>query len=261
MRSPTHRYLTSETLHRASSRLGIICIYLLLAFGIMFMVGSHFNSSSTSSNLIHDPPECHDKRFDPGEFLDTMAFITPVLRSFLRPTRPRFSTKSIPLHQTPQPTTPSPSTSLPNKINKSNSRDTQSQTNHGNSHEPPPPPPPSWFGHPFRVILTTLKFVAFTHLIWEYVISMAPASGPSMLPTFEVLGEWLLVSKLHRFGRGVTVGDVVAYNIPINDEVGVKRVLGMPGDYVLMDTPGDGVGLGEGNMIQVCEPWSLRSLI
>ncbi|KAH6626331.1 peptidase S24/S26A/S26B/S26C [Chaetomium sp. MPI-SDFR-AT-0129] len=180
-----------------------------------------------------------------------MGFITPVLRGFLRPTRPRFSTKSIPLHQTPQPTTPSPPTALPNKATKINSHNAKPHSNHGDSHEPPPPPPPSWFGHPFRVILTTVKFVAFTHLLWEYVISMAPASGPSMLPTFEVLGEWLLVSKLHRFGRGVTVGDVVAYNIPINDEVGVKRVLGLPGDYVLMDTPGDGVGPGEGNMIQV----------
>lgn len=87
---------------------------------------------------------------------------------------------------------------------------------------------------------------------------MAPASGPSMLPTFEVLGEWLLVSKLHRFGRGVSVGDVVAYNIPINEEVGVKRVLGLEGDYVLMDTPPDELGVGGaaggaggGSMIQV----------
>ncbi|KAK4127367.1 LexA/Signal peptidase [Parathielavia appendiculata] len=82
---------------------------------------------------------------------------------------------------------------------------------------------------------------------------MSPASGPSMLPTFEVVGEWLLVSRLHRFGRGIEVGDVVAYNIPINEEMGVKRVLGMPGDYVLMDTPpdGEGEGGGGGNMIQV----------
>ncbi|SPQ21721.1 8809ce9e-b63d-4b69-a151-6fd5dd5a8c89 [Thermothielavioides terrestris] len=107
--------------------------------------------------------------------------------------------------------------------------------------------------HPFRVVVNTIKFVAFAHLLWEYGISMAPASGPSMLPTFEVLGEWLLVSKLHRFGRGISVGDVVAYNIPINEEVGVKRVLGLPGDYVLMDTPGDGgAGSGTGgSMIQV----------
>ena len=72
-----------------------------------------------------------------------------------------------------------------------------------------------------------------------------------MLPTFEVLGEWLVVSKLQRFGRGIRVGDVVAYNIPINDEVGVKRVLGLAGDYVLMDTPADGRGGGGGGMIQV----------
>ncbi|KAL2019991.1 hypothetical protein VTK56DRAFT_8991 [Thermocarpiscus australiensis] len=113
---------------------------------------------------------------------------------------------------------------------------------------PTPTPTPSWLGHPFRVALYALKYVAFAHLVWEYGISMAPASGPSMLPTFEVLGEFLLVSKLHRFGRGVSVGDVVAYSIPINDEVGVKRVLGMPGDYVLMDAPDGGT---MGSMIQV----------
>ena len=101
------------------------------------------------------------------------------------------------------------------------------------------------------MLVSTLKFVAFAHLVWDRGVSMAPATGPSMLPTFEVLGEWLVVSKRERFGRGLAVGDVVAYSIPINDEVGVKRVLGLPGDYVLMDTP-DGAGGGTGSMIQVC---------
>ena len=68
-----------------------------------------------------------------------------------------------------------------------------------------------------------------------------------MLPTFEVLGEWLLVSRRHSYGRGVEVGDLVAYNIPINETVGVKRILGLPGDYVLLDTPGS----GSNAMIQV----------
>ena len=169
-----------------------------------------------------------------------MPSITPILRGLLRSTRPNL-----------KPTSPSPS----------------------HSPRPPPPPPPpgpnaspnttpndssSWIGHPFRVIVNTLKFVAAAHLLWEYGISMAPASGPSMLPTFEVLGEWLLVSKLHRFGRGISVGDVVAYNIPINEEVGVKRVLGLPGDYVLMDTP-DGGGGGGGSMIQVRELAAVES--
>ncbi|KAK4137572.1 LexA/Signal peptidase, partial [Trichocladium antarcticum] len=155
-----------------------------------------------------------------------MPSFTPILRGLLRSTRPLQKPKSPP--------------------------------------PPPPPPPggsssdapPSWIGHPLRVILTTLKFVAFTHLLWEYGVSMSPASGPSMLPTFEVVGEWLVVSKRHRFGRNIGIGDVVAYSIPINDEVGVKRVLGLEGDYVLMDTPdgaGEGplTGWGPGSMIQV----------
>ncbi|KAK4229809.1 hypothetical protein QBC38DRAFT_534781 [Podospora fimiseda] len=103
--------------------------------------------------------------------------------------------------------------------------------------------------HPFRLVILTLKWVAFAHLFWEYGYCMAPASGPSMLPTFEVLGEWLIVDKTHRLGRRLSVGDMVSYNIPTNTEQGVKRVIGLPGDYVLMGTP----GVGPGNMIQVPE--------
>ncbi|KAK4453633.1 hypothetical protein QBC34DRAFT_394577 [Podospora aff. communis PSN243] len=102
-------------------------------------------------------------------------------------------------------------------------------------------------GHPFRTAIFAGKFLAFTHLFLEYGYSTAPAVGPSMLPTFEVLGEWLLVSRRHSFGRGVEVGDLVAYSIPINEGVGVKRILGLPGDYVLLDTPGK----SNNDMIQV----------
>jgi len=113
---------------------------------------------------------------------------------------------------------------------------------------------PSFFGgllgHPFRTTIFAGKFLAFTHLFLEYGWSTAPAAGPSMLPTFDMLGEWLLVSRIHRYGRGVEVGDLVAYNIPINDQVGVKRILGLPGDYVLLDTPGG----GSNAMIQVTKP-------
>lgn len=89
-----------------------------------------------------------------------------------------------------------------------------------------------------------------------------------MLPTFEVVGEWLVVSRFHKYGNGVKVGDLVVYQIPVSTsgELGVKRIMGMPGDYVLVDTPmagggtvegdvlGDRGGPGEGDevMIQVC---------
>lgn len=62
-----------------------------------------------------------------------------------------------------------------------------------------------------------------------------------MLPTFEISDEWLLISKRHRHGRDVAVGDLVVYKIPIfPDSDGIKRVLGLPGDYVMLDTPESG---------------------
>ena len=94
-----------------------------------------------------------------------------------------------------------------------------------------------YIGHPLRFFIATAKFACFTHLFLEYGFSCSPVAGPSMVPTFEVIGEWILISKLHRLGRNIEVGDLVAYKIPINDTVGVKRVLGMPGDYVMMVSP------------------------
>lgn len=100
------------------------------------------------------------------------------------------------------------------------------------------PKPPPILGHPFRLVLSTLKYFCFAHLFWEYGYSIGPATGPSMLPTFEIVNEWLLISKLHRYGRGIGVGDLVIYNIPIfPDADGIKRVIGLPGDYVLIDSP------------------------
>ena len=111
--------------------------------------------------------------------------------------------------------------------------------------------PHSVVGHPFRALLGTAKYLAAAHLFWEYGYSIGPAQGPSMLPTFEVANEWLLISKRHRHGRDVHVGDLVVYKIPIfPDSDGIKRVLGLPGDYVLVDSP----DLGSEAMIQVS--WS-----
>jgi len=100
---------------------------------------------------------------------------------------------------------------------------------------------PGLLGHPFRYLIQTAKMLALAHLFWEYGYSLGPASGPSMLPTFRVINEQLLISKRHRNGRGVRVGDLVVYEIPIfPDSNGIKRVVGMPGDYVLLNTPGSG---------------------
>ncbi|CAK7265318.1 hypothetical protein SEPCBS119000_001451 [Sporothrix epigloea] len=95
-----------------------------------------------------------------------------------------------------------------------------------------------FYGHPGRWALGTAKTLAFCHLVWTYGYSVGPASGPSMLPTFSVAGDWLVVAKRFRGGRDVRVGDLVVYRIPVEpaDEA-VKRVMGMPGDYVLVNSP------------------------
>ncbi|KAK3326518.1 peptidase S24/S26A/S26B/S26C [Apodospora peruviana] len=96
-----------------------------------------------------------------------------------------------------------------------------------------------WIGDPLRVAIFTAKFICFAHLTVEYSYTVSHGVGPSMLPTFEVIGDCFVVSHRHRFGRDVMVGDIVVYNIPVNNNnsIGVKRVLGMPGDYVLTGTP------------------------
>lgn len=69
-----------------------------------------------------------------------------------------------------------------------------------------------------------------------------------MLPTLEVVGDWVLVSKTYRRGRGVAVGDLVSFDSVVEPgQQVIKRVLGLQGDYVLRDTPGT-----NDKMIQVC---------
>lgn len=86
------------------------------------------------------------------------------------------------------------------------------------------------------------------HIFTNYFYSCEGTYGISMLPTFSSFGDWVIISKYYRKGRGVVVGDVVSYKIPVEYELAyaIKRVIGMPGDFVLRDTPGV-----SGVMIQV----------
>ena len=50
---------------------------------------------------------------------------------------------------------------------------------------------------------------------------------------------YILESRLHRRGRNIGVGDVVTYTTPPNTSIiGCKRVIGMPGDFVSVLSPG-----------------------
>ncbi|KAI1800970.1 LexA/Signal peptidase [Daldinia bambusicola] len=103
-------------------------------------------------------------------------------------------------------------------------------------------------GHPFRVLIYTTKALALGHLLVTYGYGTGYGWGPSMLPTFLVANEWFVTDRSYRRGRGVRVGDCVVYAIPVEPgEDGVKRVLGLQGDYVLLNSP----GVGSDTMIQV----------
>ncbi|KAI0872892.1 peptidase S24/S26A/S26B/S26C [Hypoxylon argillaceum] len=134
-----------------------------------------------------------------------------------------------------------------------------------------------FLGHPFRLLFATAQSLALVHVIYAHGLSIGSGWGPSMVPTFLINREWFVVDKRYRRGRGVRVGDCVTYAIPVEPgEEGVKRVMGMPGDYVLLNSPpspprasssegglGGGAiggdvgydrasrGIGSGNMIQV----------
>jgi inner membrane protease subunit 1 len=106
-----------------------------------------------------------------------------------------------------------------------------------------------------RFTVRALQGCLFTHLFWEHFYSVGSTVGASMLPTMNILGDYIVISKLHIRGRGVEVGDMVSYLHPVHAGPGervVKRIIGMPGDFVVADPVG-----APGKMVQVCR--TLRS--
>lgn len=98
-----------------------------------------------------------------------------------------------------------------------------------------------YLGHPLRVFGATLKTFFICHVFWEYLYEFSPTQGASMLPTFEVTGDYVLASKWYRRGRGIAVGDVVTFgSVREPGERVIKRVIGLEGDCVCMNTPGSG---------------------
>lgn len=81
------------------------------------------------------------------------------------------------------------------------------------------------------------------HTFVRYVGGLGLTTGVSMMPTIPYdhhSRPIILYSTLHRRGRGIKVGDVITYKHPLfsKEESGCKRVIGMPGDFVSVITPG-----------------------
>lgn len=100
----------------------------------------------------------------------------------------------------------------------------------------------------FRGIKIATGFLLAVHIFTDYFYDIRGTWGISMQPTLAASGDSVLVSKYYRHGRGVQVGDIISFKHPMRDDVRAsKRVVGMPGDFVLRDTPEKGTGM----MIQV----------
>ncbi|KAM0722680.1 hypothetical protein Q7P37_002121 [Cladosporium fusiforme] len=114
----------------------------------------------------------------------------------------------------------------------------------------PAPPVLARYPRVYHVARTVKVFVGLVlglHIFAEYFFTLSQAEGISMLPTVNGTGDWLLLSKRYRRGRDIEVGDLVSFKHPVDEGVfGVKRVIGMPGDFVLRDSPDT-----SGAMIQV----------
>ena len=83
-------------------------------------------------------------------------------------------------------------------------------------------------------ILETLILAVVLFLGINAVSARVRVDGFSMLPTLKD-GEFVLVNKLsYRFGA-VDRGDIIVFHFPINPkEELIKRVIGLPGDHVVI---------------------------
>lgn len=99
------------------------------------------------------------------------------------------------------------------------------------------------------IIFTSATVFLSGHIVFKYGFAIKPTLGISMVPTIAAAGDWVLISRSYRRGRHVVVGDMVSFAHPVKvEQSAIKRVIGMPGDFVLRDTPGKGAGV----MLRVC---------
>src|SRR3569833_2991083 len=98
--------------------------------------------------------------------------------------------------------------------------------------------------------------VAVSLLFRAYVVEARWIPSESMQPTFEV-GDKLFVDKLSYRFAGFQHGDVVVFDAPpathLGDEALIKRVIGLPGDTIKIES-----GIVYVNGTALVEPYELE---
>lgn len=70
-----------------------------------------------------------------------------------------------------------------------------------------------------------------------FVIEPYIVPTPSMAPTL-LVGDRVIVNKLEYKFRDISRGDIIALNSPVENKFLVKRVIGMPGEELLLNNDG-----------------------
>ncbi|KDN47343.1 LexA/Signal peptidase, partial [Tilletiaria anomala UBC 951] len=94
--------------------------------------------------------------------------------------------------------------------------------------------------------IRTLQIMAMVHVVTTHVAEIRWTTGSSMLPTLAASGDqvlhvrWPLYNFTQRIKRtntyGLELGDLVVATSPMNPSKTVcKRVVGLPGDTILVD--------------------------
>merc|ERR1712113_944493 len=80
-----------------------------------------------------------------------------------------------------------------------------------------------------------LQLVGLLHCVQEYGIDFSTTVGSSMVPVFNAAGDVLLFERLTQRLIGWRCGEVVVATSPKDPNARIcKRILGLPGDTVVM---------------------------
>jgi signal peptidase I len=82
-----------------------------------------------------------------------------------------------------------------------------------------------------RDFIGILVLASIIFVLLRLVVGACSVANQSMEPSLQA-GECLLVNKMAYRFEEPSRGDVVHYRIPGQDDSGVKRIIGLPGDYV-----------------------------
>lgn len=92
----------------------------------------------------------------------------------------------------------------------------------------------TWVYNGRRYIYSFIGILSSAYLFRTYLYDWGDSSGQSMYPTIPDHKNILFVNKTYRYGRGIKVGDCVQVLNPMFPrQYAGKRVIGLPGDYVL----------------------------